>query len=54
MGSNASGGLWHNTSYRGDINCWVTAPELQAAGQPLLAACLEMLAGLRKQLAAQG
>jgi hypothetical protein len=54
MGSSSSGGLWHDPSYRGDINCWVTPAELTAAGQPLLAACLDMLSGLRTQLAAQG
>lgn len=54
MGSSSSGGLWHDPSFRGDINCWVTPAELEAAEQPLLAACLEMLLGLRPQLAAQG
>lgn len=54
MGSNSSGGLWQDASYRGDITCWATGAELQAAGQALPAACLKMLAGLRLQLAAQG
>lgn len=54
MGSQLSGGLWHDPSVRGDINCWATADELQAAGQPLLAATLHMLTSLRDSLAAQG
>lgn len=54
MGSQASGGLWQDSSYRGDINCWVNPAELKEAGQPVLAACLQMLSGLRTQLVQQG
>jgi hypothetical protein len=54
MGSSTSGGRWQDASYRGDVTCWVTGAKLQAAGQALPAACLEMLTALRSQLAAQG
>lgn len=54
MGGARSGGLWHAPSARGDTNCWATPDELDAAGQPLLAATLQLLASLRGSLAAQG
>lgn len=54
MGSQTSGGLWQDSAYRGDINCWVSPVELRDPGQPLLAACLKMLAGLCGQLSEQG
>jgi hypothetical protein len=54
MGSSSSGGLWQDASLRGDVNCWATAAELRAAGQPLLAAVLQLLASLRGQLSAAG
>jgi hypothetical protein len=54
MGSSGAGG-WHaDASVRGDTNCWATPQELQAAGQPLLAAVLQLLASLRSSLVDQG
>jgi hypothetical protein len=54
MGASTSGGRWHNEQLRGDVTTWASEGELQAAGQPLLAAVLHMLASLRPQLAQQG
>lgn len=54
MGGSASGGRWHDEQLRGDITSWANEGELQAAGQPLLAAVLHALAALRCQLAQQG
>lgn len=54
MGAHTSGGRWHDEQLRGDVTSWANEGELQAAGQPLLAAVLHMLASLRPQLAQQG
>lgn len=54
MGSASSGGLWHDAQHRGDVTSWVTAQELEAAGSPLLAGVLQLLASLKQQLTQQG
>jgi hypothetical protein len=54
MGAQTSGGRWHDEQLRGDVTSWANEAELQAAGQPMLAAVIHMLASLKPQLSQQG
>lgn len=54
MGTAGSGGLWHDMAYRGDVTSWVTAQQLKDAGQPLIAAVVQLMVSLKQQLTEQG